>query len=1516
MAYGIKAQLDMNSLRQCRTEFEKHLKSMQELANRNIITTRVGNMNSQLNQTTQGLQGMNTQARSFTDNVGYAIKRVAQFAIGMSAVYGAVKLIKEGIQEIATIDTSNVNIAMITGESVENVQKMNTSWLETAKALQVVNSEVVSSQEEWLRAGVSIEEANKNTETNIKLARVSNLSNKEVADSLIVLKNAYELTTDGVEKTSNKIALLDTKSATSSAKIMQAMSYTAQTAKESGLSEDFLLGSLTAVLERSKQGGEAIGRATKSILLNFRKLQDGEDIEGLSKLEDILGKQNIAIRTSEKEWRNTELVMKDLQKSWGGLDDITKTQIATLTAGKNQAEQFNIIMGESKRIAELENKVKQDSNSLNEAYAKHLDSIEGKMANLKNAGTEFWTSLISSSAIKTAIDGLTEAVQLIKFLTVENRNLGLSILAIGIAVKNFTAFKYVIGECIAFMSLLRTEGIATLAVLEFNPVILALTALALAVGVVVYAQYKHSKEVKQLQEDYVNLKKSMEDLNGDEIQKNTEKLKEQQKTLDELSKKASESYDFDLGFGVTTNDDQDALDKFIEKLEEGGFHVNNLKTKIIELQGAEQDLKVTDSIKAIQDKTSATILEADETEGLIGQYQALANQENLSAEKKKMLSNITQQLVGRIDGLTIATDEQGNSSITNSKHLSGQIDILDLLKQQAIITGNTQMEMAINTAQTIHGSTMMTIEDMKSAIIGQQILSKALASTSAGKSGFFDTEQTAIGMGIKNLEDSVAKIDALKSKFKMDAPTISSGNGYTPPKKEEKEKKSKADAKDIENIEAKTDRYYKLESALQSVEMELDRLNKLESSANEEEKLKLKEKEIKLLDDKKISLQNIYREQEKENQLNADLLKRQGAKFDSQGNIVNRNELLTSKTNASNKLTGDAKRDSQEAVKQFEEDIKSYEDLRFSKITDISSKIFTLEQDRIAKLKDLEIEKLDQKLKSIDKTYGAESQEIEDVKYRLEEIGASEEDSKETIQEKVKLTKDLVKATGDYNVKLLTGYGESLTLLNSTKEGTIEWDKANSKVEEFKDKLKSTNIEMLNLNKSNRDLVENQMQSLIETQKKIQELQMEQRHKNEQTSLASSIYGVSGDNADAVKAAYDNQNKIAQDAIQAQIDGLNAVNDIQTEIETRVANQNSLIEKQTALQNAQNNENVQTMIKNSDGSFQFKYVADVGAVETAQKAVDDQIISNNAWEKSTALKHQTDSLNALKKSLADQKTAKDNDYAEKLATLQVAQTNETNTMALHYTDMNLLVKTSLDTMVADYKGDWKLIIDQLTTDVGTATSLYAQLAAMQAGVGSINGYVGGGTGTTSTGGYTTTVTDSNGYKKTQTQSSSEYYSSANQSNLNGLSSIPGVTVSTQKFARGGESSKTGMHWLDGEIGRPERVLSSTQTKDFGRLVQDLPRTLSSMESMKLTPTIKYDMPMTYMPKGLTSMEGIMDKINFSSVNSNTKQGDTNHNYHINDVSFPNANSTDDIIRAFEILPNIIHQKTSGPHDIY
>jgi len=454
--------------------------------------------------------------------------------------------------------------------------------------------------------------------------------------------------------------------------------------------------------------------------------------------------------------------------------------------------------------------------------------------------------------------------------------------------------------------------------------------------------------------------------------------------------------------------------------------------------------------------------------------------------------------------------------------------------------------------------------------------------------------------------------------------------------------------------------------------------------------------------------------------------------------------------------------------------------------------------------------------------------------------------------------------------------------------------------------------------------------SLLESRRVSDEIALKQQQDNEKNKLASSIYGgvpsktitvnteidkemlqkkysdlditvkagagETGANRNdtlalnekklAMKSAedsikiYDKENQKQQDAIQTQIDNLNTVNDINKEIEDRLKNQNDLIEKQTALQNTLKEKNVMQIKQGADGKFTKEYIADPKAIESAQKALNDQVKSNADFEKSIALKHQTDSLNALKKSLADEKTAKDLAYSEKLVTLEKDQLIETNLLTLHYADMNLLADTSLKLLKKTYGDNWVEIIKQLTTDVDSAKSLQDSLLLSQAN-GTLSSTVKGTTGV----GNSASITVNTEVDKAMLQA--KYGSGVNITVSKGGGATGSDRAATlllnekilsgkgvvPKFASGGEVGSFSGNRL-AMVDTKERVLSSTQTQDFGQLV-------------------------SYLPSALISMENIMDKINMSNTSGHNNQSVVApiiHNYHIDKVV---ANNVDEFISSFK-----------------
>ena len=132
---------------------------------------------------------------------------------------------------------------------------------------------------------------------------------------------------------------------------------------------------------------------------------------------------------------------------------------------------------------------------------------------------------------------------------------------------------------------------------------------------------------------------------------------------------------------------------------------------------------------------------------------------------------------------------------------------------------------------------------------------------------------------------------------------------------------------EVEDMESLVKRYHDLEDAINDVNNEIELNKLLQDSASGRNKIKLMEEEIRLYKKQQQAIKDLISEQKKEAQGLKNSLSSQGVAFNSQGDISNYNQILTSKVNWANSLSGDAKSNAIEQVKALEEAMKSYDEL-------------------------------------------------------------------------------------------------------------------------------------------------------------------------------------------------------------------------------------------------------------------------------------------------------------------------------------------------------------------------------------------------------------------------------------------------------------------------------------------------------------------------------------------------------------------------------------------------------------
>lgn len=122
--------------------------------------------------------------------------------------------------------------------------------------------------------------------------------------------------------------------------------------------------------------------------------------------------------------RNTYQILLDIAKVYKEIQEEDKkagtnraNALVETLAGKNRSNIAASILQNPEMLEDVYNAAQNADGSANEELEKQLDSLEGHLTRLSNAGQEFWDNFLNSDALKVGIDFLTKLVELLGDLT-------------------------------------------------------------------------------------------------------------------------------------------------------------------------------------------------------------------------------------------------------------------------------------------------------------------------------------------------------------------------------------------------------------------------------------------------------------------------------------------------------------------------------------------------------------------------------------------------------------------------------------------------------------------------------------------------------------------------------------------------------------------------------------------------------------------------------------------------------------------------------------------------------------------------------------------------------------------------------------------------------------------------------------------------------------------------------------------------------------------------------------------
>lgn len=385
------------------------------------IDIDTGKGKSNIDGINSSLRNAQQSAQSLGDTIKQALGVGSAFAVAQKGVQLIEKAAKNASEAIKDFDKNITNVRLATGQSYDSARELVSTYNQMGQTLGATTSEVADSAVTWLRQGKSVKEANTLIRDSMMLSKVGMIDSAKSATLLTSAMKGYGVSVEDASKIVDKLTSIDANAAVNSGALAEAMSQTAVTANNAGVSMDKLLGYLATVGEVTQKDMSSIGNSFKTIFTRMNDIKAGKleliDEDGtkelLSDVELTLKNVGIDLRTSMNEFNSSGDVLDDLAAKWNNLSSVQQAALTKAFAGTRQGENFRVLMQNYDNATKYMNIAAESAGTAEKKFAAYADSIEAKQKTMQAAFESLATNTFSTELMGSLTEAGTALIQFI-----------------------------------------------------------------------------------------------------------------------------------------------------------------------------------------------------------------------------------------------------------------------------------------------------------------------------------------------------------------------------------------------------------------------------------------------------------------------------------------------------------------------------------------------------------------------------------------------------------------------------------------------------------------------------------------------------------------------------------------------------------------------------------------------------------------------------------------------------------------------------------------------------------------------------------------------------------------------------------------------------------------------------------------------------------------------------------------------------------------------------------------------
>jgi TP901 family phage tail tape measure protein len=306
------------------------------------------------------------------------------------------------------------------------------------------------------------------TAETLKMARIAGLECADATNLMTAALRGFnmEINETSAQRVNDVYSELAAITAADTNEIATAMTKTASIAASANMELETTAALLAQMIETTREPAETAGTAMKTIVARFTEMKkaasdvvsvDGEEVS-VNKVDAALASVGVSLKNTKGEFRDLDDVLLELASKWNSLDIMSQRYIATTAAGSRQQSRFIAMMQDYERTMELVDAAYNSAGSSSQQFAKTQESLESKMARLKNAWDTFLMGIADDKIVKGFVDILTGLINAFNKITEKADGLGGSMLRVGAVFLGLRAANAIVKKLITNFVTLKGEA--------------------------------------------------------------------------------------------------------------------------------------------------------------------------------------------------------------------------------------------------------------------------------------------------------------------------------------------------------------------------------------------------------------------------------------------------------------------------------------------------------------------------------------------------------------------------------------------------------------------------------------------------------------------------------------------------------------------------------------------------------------------------------------------------------------------------------------------------------------------------------------------------------------------------------------------------------------------------------------------------------------------------------------------------------------------------------------------------